>query len=147
MNEKSVSTKYPPNYTFLQALSVVVVLLLAQLHFQTINLGYESVARVICDVTWLWLLATIGITLSNLYWSNTHVAPSLTLPSVLMICGFFLMMVCFVVVPSGPRLQPSDVAPPWLWKLRLALSVIVFASVMLYAITGKRRCSGQDTNA
>ena len=36
--------------------------------------------------------------------------------------------------------------PPWLWKLRLALSVIVFAFVMLYAITGERRCSSEDTN-
>lgn len=47
-----------------------------------------------------------------------------------------------VRVFNRPTLPP----PPWLWKLRLALSVIVFAFVMLYAITGERRCSSEDTN-
>ena len=48
-----------PNFSFLQASSVVAVLLLTQLHFQTAMLGFSSAACAVCDVTWFWLLATI----------------------------------------------------------------------------------------
>ena len=57
VSHPQVLPKVMPNFSFLQASSMVVALLLAQLHFQTSNLGFSSGARAICDVTWFWLVA------------------------------------------------------------------------------------------
>jgi hypothetical protein len=130
-----------PRYVFLQALSFVVVLLLAQLHFQTMHLGFSSAARVVCDVTWFWLLATVCVAMSNLYWSNLHeMRPRESVPCVMLVVGIMLNGACYVVAPTAPRAGPTETAPEWLWQLRLGLAVVTGSLVAAYVVEGARRC-------
>lgn len=134
-----------PRYAFLQAVSLVVVLLLTQLHFQTMHLGFSSEARVVCDVTWFWLLATICVAMSNLYWSNRHaVSPREGWPCAMLIGGLVLTGTCYVVAPTAPRIGESETAPAWLWQLRLGLAIATFVFVATYVIRGARRCSDDE---